>query len=265
MGATPEVIAECERIQCTQETAEDCMLAGGDYLGDEVACVEPTGEVLVASSALGTPIPDNDPNGAREEVVIPGPTDDIFDVDVQLNITHTWIGDLAITLTHKDTGIAVDLWSRNCGASSNLQILSDDEGTQSFCGFAFSPTTGSIPPALTNGFTSFLSDFDGVSAAGTWSLTADDNFTADTGDITSWDLVIALGAANCPGCYVPPMGDDEDSSDDNGSDDGYGDNLEAEGRTDEGLLDLDRGSVRDNGANTTRGIRGERTSRRSIR
>jgi subtilisin-like proprotein convertase family protein len=268
VGATPEVIAECARLSCTQETTEDCLASGGVYNGDDTACVEATGEVLIAGVALGTPIPDNDPTGAREEVVIPGPTGDVFDMDVDLNITHSWIGDLSVILTHKDTGTAVALWSRNCGASSNLTILADDEGTQTFCGAAFSPTTGSIPPALTNGFTSALSDFDSESAAGTWSLVVDDNFTADTGSITSWDLIIALGASNCPGCGG---GDDEDEDEDadDGSDDAYDNNLDAYGRTTDnrmdGMLELDRNDVRDEGQNSTRGTRGERTSRRSIR
>jgi subtilisin-like proprotein convertase family protein len=212
----------CTDVECSVETEADCAAAMGIYAGDDTVCTALDGTTGSASAAPGLPIPDNDPDGARSEINVPAGSGFIGDLNVDLNITHTWIGDLEVILTHKDTGSEVTLWARNCGASSNLTILSDDEGTQSFCGPAFAPTTGSIPPALLGlGPGNNLGTFDGESFDGDWSLTANDNFTADTGSITAWSLIAQFATRTCdPLCTdgTTGGGDDDESEDSSGGD-----------------------------------------------
>ncbi|MCP3980686.1 MAG: DUF4215 domain-containing protein [bacterium] len=254
-GATNEALAICAEFDCQELEAEACMTAGGAYQGDDVPCVVLSDTSSSFSSSPAMPIPDNDPVGARDEIIVAGNGGFVGDLDIDIVLTHSWIGDLLAAVTNKDTGTEVVLWNRNCGGSNLLDILSDDEGTQTFCGESGNATTGSIPPALINGFTSFLSDFDGQAIDGAWSLSVDDNFTADTGELTFWSLIFREGASVCPtacdpvtppgapGAPGPPGGGDEDSDGDGDSDDAGPEAFLATGRDDaagaEGLLNLD--------------------------
>ncbi|MCP3981504.1 MAG: hypothetical protein GY716_19570 [bacterium] len=248
-GATNEVLAICGEFDCQVLEAEACMAAGGAYQGDDIPCVVLSDTSVSFSSSPALPIPDNDAAGARDEIVVAGNGGFVGDLDVDLVLTHTWIGDLSAIVSNKGTGTEVALWSRNCGSSNLLDILADDEGTQTFCGPGGGATTGSIPPALTNGFTAFLSDFDGEAIDGTWSLNVDDNFTADTGEITFWSLIFREGTPVCPtecAPVVPPDtggGDEDEDSDSGDSGDAGPEAFIASGRDNaagaEGLLNLD--------------------------
>lgn len=89
----------------------------------------------------------------------------IFDLAVSVDISHTWIGDLIVSLTSPD-GTVVVLHDREGGSADDLVK------------------------------TWSLSDFNGDIAAGTWTLSVSDNATGDTGTLNSWGLDIsALGEA----------------------------------------------------------------------
>lgn len=109
-------------------------------------------------------IPDNNSNGIVSTIEV---ADDvqIFAVTADVNISHTWIGDLRVVLT-SPAGTEVVLHNRDGGSADNI-VKSWD-----------------------------LSAFDGENAQGTWSLTVDDNAAADTGTLNNWGLVISgLGEA----------------------------------------------------------------------
>ncbi|MCP3977756.1 MAG: hypothetical protein GY716_00300 [bacterium] len=252
---TSEALEVCAELSCSQDEfeSERCEAAGGTYLGDDVPCVVLSDTSVSYSSTPALPIPDNDPGGVRDEIVVADNGGFVGDVDVDLVLTHTWIGDLRAAVTNKDTGTEVVLWNRNCGSSSTLDILSNDEGTQTFCGPAGGPTTGSIPPALTNGFESFLADFDGQAIDGAWSLHVDDNFTGDTGELTFWSLIFREGTSSCPTACEPVTppdpggpGNDEDSDSGDSADAGPEAFL-ATGRDNgaEGLIELDASTSED--------------------
>ena len=48
-------------------------------------------------------IPDDDPNGIDDFITIPDGRL-AYSLTLYLNISHTWVGDLVVTLTHQDTG-----------------------------------------------------------------------------------------------------------------------------------------------------------------
>lgn len=113
----------------------------------------------------------------------------IADVNVQLNITHTFVGDLGITLTHGATTIVlVDHPGSSglCGSTSQNNIITtlDDESGGGPVENASPPTGPSYTPQEA------LSAFDGQNANGNWTLTITDTFIADTGTLVSWGLVI---------------------------------------------------------------------------
>lgn len=102
----------------------------------------------------------------------------IGDVNVTLDVTHTYVGDLIVTL-ESPTGKSVILHNRTGGSSENLQLTYDDEGT---------PPDG---PGT-------LADFDRESPVGTWTLTIEDAAGGDTGTLNGWALRVLPLGENCP-------------------------------------------------------------------
>ena len=115
----------------------------------------------------------------------------ISDVNVTVNITHTWINDLSLTLT-SPTGTVVTLVANPCSPSVSVNDIAatfDDAGTAFVC--SNSPgISGTVLPAQA------LSAFNGQSSTGTWTLTVADAFSADGGSLNSWSLNI---------CAVAPL------------------------------------------------------------
>lgn len=115
---------------------------------------------------------------------------DIVDLDFQLAIDHTYVGDLIVTLTSPG-GTIVTLMDRplsptpsgifGCSGDDIDTIIDDEAATalESQCAGATPTISGSHSP------TGLLSDFDGEAIAGTWTLTVTDNAGADTGTIIS--------------------------------------------------------------------------------
>lgn len=122
-----------------------------------------------------------------------GPT--IADVDIMVNVAHSWVGDLQVRVVHgAGTSSLIDRPQLNnpnpggCGGA-NFNIVVDDEGTTT----TDAGCSGSTPAYPANGHfrpTTPLSVFDGQSAAGTWTMTVIDNWNADTGTLNSWAVVV---------------------------------------------------------------------------
>lgn len=138
-------------------------------------------------------IPDNDPGGTSDTITING-LRALADVNVQLDISHTWVGDLAISLEHVDTGTTVMLMDRpgvpgstfGC-ADNNILGTADDEGNiadiENYCAGSDPWISDSFVP------TQPLAGFDGEDMAGDWTLTITDNAGGDTGTLNTWCIV----------------------------------------------------------------------------
>ena len=124
----------------------------------------------------------------------------ISDVNVTLNITHTYDGDLQIDLVAPNT-VRVPLSSRNGSSENNYTgTVFDDQAATSITAGA-PPYTGSFRPQ------SPLSVLNGISAAGTWRLEVADMANADTGTLDSWTLTLTTADPfTCSTCSVstPP-------------------------------------------------------------
>ncbi len=113
----------------------------------------------------------------------------IGDVDIDLDITHTYIGDLIVELT-SPTGVVVRLHDRTGGTTDNLVTTYDEPG-------------GTLPDGP-----GALADFNLTGSLGNWILTVSDNAGSDQGTLNSWTLRIAPLAGNCPSpvlVYSYPM------------------------------------------------------------
>lgn len=120
----------------------------------------------------------------------------IGDVNVTMNITHTWINDLTATLI-SPSGTQVQLFVRPCTSADiqNINATFDDSGANVVCG-TNPGITGTVKSSQ------LLSALNGQSSTGTWTLRIFDGFNQDGGTINSWSLNI---------CTVQTAGTDENT------------------------------------------------------
>ncbi|MBY0487904.1 MAG: proprotein convertase P-domain-containing protein, partial [Flavobacteriaceae bacterium] len=104
----------------------------------------------------------------------------ISDVNVTVNISHTWVNDMTITLI-SPTGTQVQLVANPCAvaALSNINATFDDAGIPLVCGNA-PAISGTVVPFQS------LSAFNGQTMNGTWTLRVLDSYTGDGGAINGW-------------------------------------------------------------------------------
>jgi len=140
--------------------------------------------ILVDSSDTPLAIPDNTPAGVASTVVATS-LYDVIDVNVLVNITHTYTGDLDLFLIGPD-GTSVELSSDNGSSGNNFTntLFDDDAATSVTSGTA--PFTGSYQPEQP------LSVLNGLPASGSWVFKAVDDAGIDTGTIDSWQLQLTV-------------------------------------------------------------------------
>ncbi|MBN2023279.1 MAG: proprotein convertase P-domain-containing protein [Pirellulales bacterium] len=110
----------------------------------------------------------------------------ISDVNVTLNISHTYTSDLEVYLIGPD-GTRVQLFANVGGSGNNFTNTTlDDQAATSIAG-ASAPFSGTFRPE------GLLSAFNGKSANGVWTLEITDNWTYDQGTLNSWSLQISTG------------------------------------------------------------------------
>jgi subtilisin-like proprotein convertase family protein len=107
----------------------------------------------------------------------------IADINVTVNLFHTFDGDLQIKLVGPDN-TEVILSDENGGSGSNYTdtVFDDDASVNISSGSA--PFTGSFIPD------GDLNDFNGLSSAGDWKLVITDNYNQDGGALLDWTIQI---------------------------------------------------------------------------
>jgi subtilisin-like proprotein convertase family protein len=116
--------------------------------------------------------------------------DTVSDLAVGLDISHTWVGDLRITLTAPDATSVVIMDDTNSCSSDNILAVLSDLGTTSVDNACFGGThaiAGTLTPSNP------LAAFDGLNGTGTWSLTVEDLVGGDSGTLNDWSLGAACG------------------------------------------------------------------------
>ena len=140
-------------------------------------------EIKRFESVANSPIPDNDSSGivdtieVKDQGVIEG-------IQVKLDITHTYIGDLVVELV-APSGNNILLHNRNGGSANNI-----------------------IQTYSTEKFPN-LASFIGEVIRGNWQLKVSDRAGQDTGLLNSWELVMEIQPSNSlrvtdePGELIP--------------------------------------------------------------
>lgn len=202
----------CLGPTCESLSQGECDAAGGQYQGDGIPCVEGDTQIYAANPNLA--IPDNNPSGVSHTITIPASAQ-ILDLDVDLTLLHTWVGDLCISLVHN--GVTVNLVQRpgdptpgcvvpdfGCD-SNNLNVILDDEGTGGALDSLSCPGGAFNYPVSPPNYLPIqpLSAFDSLDASGNWTLTVSDYAPADVGTLVSWSLHVTTAGGpvtKCQGC-----------------------------------------------------------------
>ena len=164
--------------------------------GSEAAPVprtDPNGYVSYGSGAIHLAVPDVSSVGNDLAVMGQG---QILDLNVAVTITHTWVGDLTVVLTHVDTGTAVTIIDRpgvpitgfGCSGNNIAAVLDDLAATpvEGECASATPTISGTFIP------NNPLSAFDGEDLGGTWRIGVADAAGGDTGFLEDWTLFFGV-------------------------------------------------------------------------
>ncbi|MEK6675009.1 MAG: proprotein convertase P-domain-containing protein [Planctomycetota bacterium] len=203
----------CVGQSCSIQTQANCGTSGGTYLGDGTNCNGTPGAPTTYSGTASLAIPDGGGTGNPAAHTI-NVTDSytLGDVNVRTNVTHTWVGDLIITLQHGTTTVTIvdrpgyTGTGFGCSADNYSNNILDDEGTGAIESQCVNNLT-SPPNYLPN---NALSAFDGQNSSGAWTLRASDSATSDTGTFNNWAVVLSpVGTGPCgAGCTTNPQCDD---------------------------------------------------------
>jgi subtilisin-like proprotein convertase family protein len=178
---------------CTVRDQASCLAIGGIPRAVD-SCFPSLGDPIVHVAYPGLPISSSLPPAV--DTIVVAESFQVGDVNIDLGITHTWIGDLDVEIEHG--GALVRVWDQRCGSWDNINATADDEGTESLCSAIslgpidsvfFSPEVAGLGP---------LSVFDGMDAAGDWTIYVYDNVGGDDGTLDQWSVHIdGVGTPPC--------------------------------------------------------------------
>jgi len=123
-------------------------------------------------------------------------TGTITDVNVRVEITHTWRSDLQFSVTYTGGGGTVTLAGNpdHDGSGDDYYATFDDEaGTACSVACAATgvgPCSAPSAPGPTCSPNQALSAFDGLASPGTWTLAVCDDAGGDSGTLQLWELTV---------------------------------------------------------------------------
>lgn len=140
-------------------------------------------------------IPDNNPTGISRTISIQD-NRYIADLDISIDITHAWVGDLVISIEHQETNQIATLIHQpgvpattlGCG-QNNIKAIFDDELTDDAehkCSSTAAAISGIFIP-----FTP-LNRYDSGSIYGNWHINVSDNSSGTTGKLNKWCIIASL-------------------------------------------------------------------------
>lgn len=167
-------------------------MTGTSFFGRKALLI--AGCILAASSlSPASVIVDVDAGGDIADAGGTQPTDFTFtisqsgtiqDLNVRLAIKHSFDEDLTITLSSPGDAVTVTLFDTYAGSpEADFQdTLLDDNNTLSFIGTQNPPYAGTYRPGV-NDASDDLSEFNGLSMTGTWTLSITDHVSEDSGHL----------------------------------------------------------------------------------
>ncbi len=154
----------------------------------------PARQFTTAEEFCATPglvIPDNNLTGVGSTMTVPE-GGALTDLDVKVKLTHTFIGDLRVSLVHLASNTTVRLFTNpgSCGGNDMDTTFDDEAASTLVCGAGI-PTVGAGPIRPQD----VLSGMDGRTLTGDWRLNIVDSAGADVGTLDRWCLIPAATAS----------------------------------------------------------------------
>ncbi len=135
----------------------------------------------------GFAIPDDDPTFTVRSINVPTTTN-VSDVNLAVNLTHTYVEDLQIVLQGPMTTTTQStVFSQSCTNNDNINATFDDQGAGIVCATTI---TGNVTPSTP------LSIFNGLNPNGNWLVAIRDVGTGDSGNVVSYTLTICSQTAS---------------------------------------------------------------------
>jgi cysteine-rich repeat protein len=168
---------------CQIEAGYTCTTALPNVCTAIISCPAP-GQ-LVVYNGTGLPLAINDNVTVTNSINVTA-TGNVVQAIFQLNLTHTYDGDLDITLKSPASAAGIDISSDNGSTGDNYTntLFSDNCAPQVASGVA--PFTGCYKPE------SPMTAFVGQPAAGNWTLGVGDDAGGDFGSLLSWKLTLCV-------------------------------------------------------------------------
>ncbi|WP_306349665.1 reprolysin-like metallopeptidase [Flavobacterium sp. '19STA2R22 D10 B1'] len=174
MAGLNEVTDYYWRVKPKNISCEGAYSTGYKFTTGQVVC-QPFTSTNVPVTIAATPNTVNSTLTMTDDLIISS-------LKVILNITHTYVEDMTVTLI-SPAGMEVQLFSEVCGDNDNVNAIFDDAGTAITCGV--NPgISGTVLPAQP------LSALNGQSTGGVWTLRVSDPYQGDGGSINSWGLTV---------------------------------------------------------------------------
>ena len=182
----PTSTGTCGTITCTPPSGS--FFAVGTTTVTCSSSIAQSVTTVYSSGNIAVPIPDNNPNGVSVPINVPD-TGPVTDVNVRIRLDHTFDSNLAIGLSHSNSGNALSL--NNGGSGDNYGTGANDcSGTKTVFDDAAATliSAGTAPFAGTFKPQSGLTIHNGSPNDGLWTLTVVDQVASDTGTIGCFEL-----------------------------------------------------------------------------
>lgn len=126
-------------------------------------------------------IPDNNSTGVSDSIIIANYPGTVNSVEVFLSVSHSWVGDLIITLKAPNNQSRT-LTFRNGGSADNILTFFNDNFIYNPSNTQYLPPWGFVSPIVP------FNQFGGSSMQGTWTIKCVDNAGADIGVLRGWGI-----------------------------------------------------------------------------
>ncbi len=184
-------LAECSLYAYWVESADGVGNNASDNAGGAYYAFTTGKNTVPNYVSTDTPIaiPDNNATGATSTVTVP---DDriVQDANVKVNVTHTYDGDLTITLI-PPVGAPITLSNKRGAGGDNFVNTHFDDQAATPIASGTAPFAGSFKPD------SPLSAANGIHSVGAWKLKVADGAISDVGTLNNWTLTLTYPAAQC--------------------------------------------------------------------
>ncbi len=148
----------------------DALAAVSVALAKKEPPLPPSSTTFEASNTPNLAIPDNDEVGIRDVISV-AKSGNLLAINLSLDITHSYIGDLIVSLI-APSGVEAILHNRSGASANDLKKMFDNN------------TNASLNPLL------------GTSIQGDWQLVVKDLANQDIGQLNSWDLSLQFEEAS---------------------------------------------------------------------